>query len=155
MAAEPKLVPELIESTGKHAGRVHSLAYGEHVLGRGAEASIVLDDKDVSRRHARLEVGPDGVTLHDLGSKNGVIVAGRRITGPCLLRHGQSFRFGDLELTVRHPASQVKSVLSAAGETTLTTTRSDEAEPRGVGFVAIPIAGVLLFGVLIAVLLLV
>jgi S-DNA-T family DNA segregation ATPase FtsK/SpoIIIE len=155
MAAEPKLVPELIETTGRHAGRVHPLPYGDHVLGRGAEASIVLDDKDVSRRHARLEVGPDGITLHDLDSKNGVIVSGRRIAGPCVLRHGQSFRFGDLELTVSHPASQVKSVLSAAGETTLTTTRSDTVEPRGIGFIAIPIAGVLLFGVLIAVLLLV
>jgi predicted component of type VI protein secretion system len=154
MAVEPHLVPELIETTGKHAGRMHPLPYGEHVLGRGAEASIVLDDKDVSRRHARLEVGPDGVIVHDLGSKNGVFVSGRRIGSPVLLRHGQSFRFGELELTVSHPASQVKSVLAAAGEVTLTTTRSDAVETRSVGFVVFPIAGVVLFGVLVAALLL-
>jgi predicted component of type VI protein secretion system len=155
MAGEPHLVPELIETTGRHAGRVHPLPYGEHVLGRGTEASIVLDDKDVSRRHARLEVGPDGVVVHDLGSKNGVFVSGRKVTDSYMLRHGQSFRFGELELTVRHPASQVKSVLSAAGETTLTTTRSDMVEQQGVGIMALPVVGVLLFGVLVAILLLV
>jgi S-DNA-T family DNA segregation ATPase FtsK/SpoIIIE len=151
LTVQPHLVPELIETTGPHAGRVHPLPYGEHVVGRGAEVTIVLDDKDVSRRHARLEVGPDGVTVHDLGSKNGVFVAGHKLSGPCLLQHGQSFRFGDLELTVSHPASQVKSVLSAAGETTLTTTRSDMVEPKGMGFIALPIVGVLLVAVLLLV----
>jgi hypothetical protein len=147
-------LPQLVESSGPHVGRVHELPYGEHLLGRGGAADIVLEHKDVSRRHARLEVGPDGVTVFDLGSKNGVIVEGRRISGPMLLAHGRSFSLGDLVLTVGHPASQVSRALARAGETTVTTARplTDQAV-EGVSLL-LPLIGVVVFGGLVVAMLL-
>ena len=151
---ERTLLPQLVESSGPNVGRVHELSYGDHLLGRGGGADIVLEHKDVSRQHARLEVGPEGVTVHDMGSKNGVIVEGRRISGPMLLVHGQSFSLGDLVLTVGHPVSQVSRALHRAGETTVTTARPMTSEPReGVGLL-LPIVGVVVFGALVVVMLL-
>lgn len=155
MTHEAALVPQLIERTGPHAGRVHVIPYGEHVLGRGREADVQLHDKDISRRHARLEVRADGVLVHDLGSKNGVYAQGRRVLEPILVGHGHAIALGELVLTVSHPASQVSQLLAAAGETTVTTTRTegDTGPPRRglllplvgvVGFAALAIAALLM-----------
>lgn len=151
MARERNLVPQLVELTGPAAGRVHELPYGEHVIGRGGAVNIHLDDADVSRRHARLSVAPDGVRVHDLGSKNGIFAQGKRIEGSALLTHGQTLAFGELKLRVNHPASQVNRALAEAGETTATTTRTVSGAHRTGGRgLLIPIVGVVLFGVLLA-----
>lgn len=48
------------------------------VFGRGDEVDIDLNDQSVSRRHAKIELGPDGFRLVDLSSKTGSFVNGRR-----------------------------------------------------------------------------
>jgi two-component system cell cycle response regulator len=60
-------------------GRTIVLEAGEWVMGRAADAQVHIDDEGVSRHHARLVVGPDGVTLEDLRSKNGTLLNGRPI----------------------------------------------------------------------------
>ena len=59
-------------------GRAELLGSGGATLGRSREADIVLDDANVSRKHA--EVRPSGGSwiVRDLGSTNGVKVNGRR-----------------------------------------------------------------------------
>ncbi|WP_353987271.1 FtsK/SpoIIIE domain-containing protein [Ruicaihuangia caeni] len=64
---------------GPDAGRTVPLASGSWTLGRDADCDIVLDDKLVSKRHLRLEVG-DAVGVVDLGSANGVVVDGGIVT---------------------------------------------------------------------------
>ena len=49
-------------------------------LGRMITNDIVLNDVRVSRNHARLECGPTGITLLDLGSANGTRLNGKNIT---------------------------------------------------------------------------
>lgn len=153
---DPRLMPRLQETTGAHEGREHDLPYGDHTVGRGGGASIRLDDHDVSRRHARLEVDSDGVWVHDLGSKNGVFANGERVSDPVLLVHGDTLSFGDLVLRLSHPASQVAEALKSAGETTVTTTRSrgPRTQHTAPPSLVLPIAGVVLFGILVAAMLL-
>lgn len=149
--AQPKsMVPQLFESSGANAGRVHELPYGVHVLGRGSEASIQLEHEDVSRRHAELQVGPEGVLVRDLDSKNGVRVGSERVDRPRRVAHGETIMLGELALVLSHPASQVSHALARAGETTMTTTTTgDERSPGGVGLV-LPLVGVVVFGGLVA-----
>jgi Protein of unknown function (DUF3662)/FHA domain len=48
-------------------------------IGRSRDCDMVLDDAGVSRRHAEIRPGPDGWTVADLGSTNGVLVNGQPI----------------------------------------------------------------------------
>lgn len=153
MSEAPSLAPGLIERSGPHAGRRHTVSVGSHVLGRGQGASVEIDDVDVSRRHARLEVGPDRVVVEDLESKNGVYVAGERIQSQRRLSHGDRFDIGGITLEVDHPGARVASVLVAGGETTMTRTSAHvESEPRPRGLL-IPVLGILVFGGLVVALL--
>lgn len=49
-------------------------------IGRAETCELWLDDADASREHAEVVVDLDGVTVRDLGSKNGLEIAGRRVT---------------------------------------------------------------------------
>jgi diguanylate cyclase (GGDEF)-like protein len=65
---------------GISAGQVYALDATEHVIGRGTEADIWIDDAGVSRRHARITCRSDGrYLLEDLGSTNGTFVGAQRI----------------------------------------------------------------------------
>lgn len=152
---DAKLVPQLVETTGPSAGRVHELPYGDHVIGRGGNATVQVDHPDVSRRHARLEVGRDAVVVFDLGSKNGVSVQGKRVRDPVRLLHGQSLSIGELSLRLSHPASQVTRALVEAGETTVTTTQGGRDTPSTrVPALWLPLLGIVVFGTLVLVMIL-
>ena len=68
---------------GLDAGRSVRLPPGRVRLGRGDEADIRVQARDVSRVHCEIEVAEDGrVTVTDLGSSNGTDVHGIRLTSP-------------------------------------------------------------------------
>lgn len=148
------MVPQLVESNGPHAGRVHPLPYGVHVVGRGSDVTVSLDHEDVSRRHAELDVGPDGVRVRDLDSKNGVRVDGALVEGDRRVVHGQVIALGELTLTLSHPASQVADVLARAGETTMTTTATGHDTPTAGAGLWLPLLGIAVFGGLVGAMLL-
>ncbi len=150
----PPQTPQLVEVDGPNAGRSHELPYGEHVAGRGVRVGVRLDHEDVSRQHVRLDVGPEGVVVHDLGSKNGVWVEGQRVEVTPVLGHDERFSLGDLTLRVVHPASQVTRALAAGGETTVTTDLPSSTPRLELRTLWMPLVGVLVFGTLVAVMLL-
>ena len=94
--AEPLREPDPRRGSAKLRidGRTALLGTSGATLGRSRECEIVLDDADVSRRHA--EVRPSGGSwiVRDLGSTNGVKVNGRRIQGPQSLKRGDAIELG-------------------------------------------------------------
>ncbi len=70
------------------------LAAGETLIGRSRACAICFLDGRLSRRHARLLVRADTATISDCGSINGVLVKGRRITAPTVLREGDEIIVG-------------------------------------------------------------
>ncbi|HEY6483550.1 MAG TPA: FHA domain-containing protein [Steroidobacteraceae bacterium] len=77
------------------------LTDGEHIAGRDAECSLVIDATTVSRRHARVMVVSGTATIEDLGSTNGTHVNGTRITAPTRLAPGNEVALGSEVLHVR------------------------------------------------------
>lgn len=63
-------------------------------IGRAVECDFVLADPSVSRFHARLHREPDGWQLRDLGSTNGTMLNGWRVTEPVSVRPGDRVSFG-------------------------------------------------------------
>jgi two-component system, NtrC family, response regulator AtoC len=49
-------------------------------IGRMHTCDIVIDDESVSRQHAAIVVGPQGLSIEDLGSRNKTKVTGRALT---------------------------------------------------------------------------
>jgi predicted component of type VI protein secretion system len=91
-------------------------------LGRDPDLEFHLDDREISRRHARVEADGDGAVISDLGSTNGTYVNDQPITTARRLVSGDQVRMGlsVLELrgavasvadrTVQRPVPQVTKV---------------------------------------------
>ena len=78
-----------------------SLTDGEHLAGRDAECSVLIDAGSVSRRHARIMVAAGAATIEDLESTNGTHVNGTRISGLTPLSPGDELALGSEALQVR------------------------------------------------------
>jgi pSer/pThr/pTyr-binding forkhead associated (FHA) protein len=70
------------------------LPEGELVIGRGTECFLRITDDLVSRRHARLLVGPQVVIFEDLGSRNGSRVNSNQVSGQVELKVGDEVEIG-------------------------------------------------------------
>ncbi len=90
--------PRLIVMTGPMRGTGFNIPSGRTQIGRQAGAAIVLDDQNVSRRHAVLERDDRRVVLTDLGSSNGTWVNQMRLDDPGELRDGDEVRVGSVSL---------------------------------------------------------
>jgi Protein of unknown function (DUF3662)/FHA domain len=80
-------------------GRAELIGDQGAVLGRSRDADVVIDDPNVSRRHAELRPSGGSWIVRDLGSTNGVKVNGRRIEGPQSLRPGDTIELGTARVT--------------------------------------------------------
>ena len=76
------------------------LRTGGTVVGRSAECQLVLDDAQVSRRHARFVRDTQSVVLEDLDSANGVFVNGERISKRRDLSAGDEIVIGQQRLVL-------------------------------------------------------
>lgn len=72
---------------------------GHYVLGRNLECDIVVNDSNVSRRHAEFTCAAGEVSVRDLGSTNGTRVNGVVITSEQILQHGDTVGFGSVQVT--------------------------------------------------------
>ncbi len=79
-------------------GRRNVLSGSRVVIGRSREADIVLQDPNVSRRHAELRRDEGGWQIVDLGSTNGIKVNGRRVNNQPL-SPGDQVTIGVTDLT--------------------------------------------------------
>jgi pSer/pThr/pTyr-binding forkhead associated (FHA) protein len=84
----------LLISEGANAGVAVPLGTEPILLGRGADATVRLDDDYVSTRHARFVPHGDDWYVEDLGSTNGTYIGSQRITTPMVVSTGVQVRLG-------------------------------------------------------------
>jgi steroid delta-isomerase-like uncharacterized protein len=94
-------VPALVVADGARLGERFPVA-GELSLGREG-ADVVLDDPEVSRRHAVVRFVAGVLEISDANSANGTFVNGRRVDGVGTLADGDSLRLGGTTLAVELP----------------------------------------------------
>ncbi len=102
-------MPALIVRDGPSAGQRVELS-GEVVLGR-AENEFLQHDTEVSRRHAAIRTGPQGLAIEDLGSSNGTFVNDRKIESATTLSSGDVVRVGQTTLEVEIEPAQQATVI--------------------------------------------
>jgi pSer/pThr/pTyr-binding forkhead associated (FHA) protein len=80
--------------TGPQASTARLLDLPTTIIGR-EEGDVIINDPETSRRHARLDIHPDGtVWLSDLASTNGTSLQGTPITEPTQIMDRQEFSCG-------------------------------------------------------------
>lgn len=89
----------LIRYVGHPLGEVILLPLRGLSIGRAQENLLRLDEPEISREHARVDLCEDrkGAWLRDMGSTNGLFVNGRKVDAtqtPSLLRPGDVLRVG-------------------------------------------------------------
>jgi hypothetical protein len=90
----------------------------EWQLGRRPDSPLPLNERSISRQHARLYCDGAGTHLEDLGTPNGTWVDGAPVRGSVLLRDGQVIRLGQstnpepLLLRFEDPASRLLDTLA-------------------------------------------
>lgn len=82
--APPALVV-LMGPTG-YVGKQFPLTQAESIIGRSIECQIFIDDRSVSRSHARINLAGTDVVITDMGSSNKTVVNG------ALLTDGQAYK---------------------------------------------------------------
>jgi DNA-binding NtrC family response regulator len=120
----------LLKVQGEGASTVRSfhLAKGKHLVGAQPDCDVVIAGRGVSRRHAEIEVLPDGgATVRDLGSKNGSLCEGRRFT---FLAISQAARleFGQVAALL-HPAAEAVDGIAFVAPAVKAAGPSPLAEP--------------------------
>ncbi len=84
------------------------------MIGR-EDCEIAIADPEVSRRHAAIRAGTDGIGIEDLGSRNGTYVNEQRISVLRVLAEGDEVRVGRHRAPVRdrRRAAPVRPLLQA------------------------------------------
>jgi hypothetical protein len=79
--------PSLVAQTGPLNGQRWTLK-GDIIIGRDDSCQVVIQNRQVSRYHARFVNLLQGVQLEDLGSKNGTHLNGHEVMDPIMLQDG-------------------------------------------------------------------
>ena len=96
--------------TGGQAGREFPITHDGFVLGRSSDASLILDDSGVSRKHACFNQTTDGLlTVSDLGSTNGTFVNQERVDSK-IVAHGDLVSLGGAVSLQVHLRRRVQSL---------------------------------------------
>ncbi|MEQ1736991.1 MAG: sigma 54-interacting transcriptional regulator, partial [Rhodoglobus sp.] len=122
----------LLVFQGDSSRMVPLKADGDFVIGRDAQADVVIQDGSVSRRHARLSLVDGLANASDLHSQNGTKVNGEVITGTRPLVSGDVLSIGSVTVSFQ-TSSRVPAPREFLGLTAIQQHASTEIE-RAVRF---------------------
>ncbi len=106
---------ELEDRTGKAS--VVAVEGFPFTIGRGPENDLVIPEPSVSRHHAYFRNTPEGLSIVDNDSRNGVFVNEERIFRVRLLVPGDSLRIGSARLKLKHSSCPDIPLASRGSET--------------------------------------
>jgi DNA-binding winged helix-turn-helix (wHTH) protein len=82
-------------------GEAVTLSEGENLIGREEGAAAWIESAGVSRRHARIVIAEGRATIEDLGSRNGTLLRGQKVTSPVVLLADEEIKVGPVPLRFR------------------------------------------------------
>ncbi len=106
-------VPTLKALSGPLEGREYQLTEKAYFIGRDPDSDIVIETKDVSRRHAKIERTSTEFVLCDLGSSNGIYINNLKLPRSILM-HGDLIQIGSCVFQFSWHRTLPKSSANAA-----------------------------------------
>ena len=105
----------------------------EWTFGRSKDCEFVLNDPNVSRRHAQVKKDWNGFTIGDLGSKNGVIINEKPIQKPRRLKDHDEIIVGPVKMVFIDPDAELLAALKDVPGFGLDEPESMDESPSHVG----------------------
>lgn len=104
--------------TGELTGQEISIDR-DMLVGRHQTADILLQQSEISRKHAAFLLKEHALWLQDLGSSNGTYVNDVQIAAETLLKQGDIVQFASLKFSVFEPAKALEDVVESVEAVTL------------------------------------
>ena len=97
---------KLVVEKGSPQTRQIRLHNAETIVGRQKGCGLRIPSALVSRRHCRLRIEDDCLTVEDLDSANGCYLNGARIVGKQLVRPGDRLEIGPVRFVIEYALTQ-------------------------------------------------
>jgi hypothetical protein len=105
---------KLIHESGPNKGREVELRPPFISLGRETDNDVIVDEHEVSRYHAKIEMDGSMWVIRDLESSNGVRLNGQKISDSAPLEHKDELRVGSMVFTILDPNQQTEAAVTEA-----------------------------------------
>ena len=105
----PQVVLVMFRPNGE--SRSFSISRDETIIGRRQECDLRIPLSEVSRKHCRVLIGPEGVRAEDMGSSNGTFHNGERVQ-EADLAPGDRLKIGPLTFVVQIDGEPADPALS-------------------------------------------
>ena len=121
--------PVLIAQQGPLEGQRWNISR-ELNIGRSPDCEVLINDRQVSRYHARITQTNNWVELEDLESKNGTFIHGAPLSGKVMLTDGEIFQVAMVQKFVFYatdatmPLDDVSALVMAKGDGLLVDKKS-------------------------------
>lgn len=100
MREADEVPPALVVLIGPpgYVGKQYPITANDIVIGRSVESQVYIDDKSISRSHAKFAVNGNEISIIDLGSTNKTIVNGEVVPplAACQLRNNDQIKTGNI-----------------------------------------------------------
>ncbi|HET7845175.1 MAG TPA: FHA domain-containing protein [Xanthomonadales bacterium] len=106
--AEAQMPPKVVLRgvSGPYFGKVIAVQ-SQLTIGKGTDCDLVLDEPEMSRKHARIEIGATEIAFRDLGSTNGTSINGVQVRD-AMLYTGDQIAFASNRFLVEAPGTPVR-----------------------------------------------
>ena len=94
----------LVVTTGRHAGKAVPITRNKFFIGRSPKCQLTLSSDSVSRHHCAILVGKGIVAVHDLGSRTGTYLNGKKVERQKRLQTGDKLQRGKVKV-LNHPTT--------------------------------------------------
>ncbi len=86
---------QIVMRSGPTVGATYALDAEFITIGRDPSNLISINDPEISRQHAKMMLQGGKIVLEDNGSTNGTSVDGMRLSGPHVLKPGETISLGE------------------------------------------------------------
>jgi len=121
---------QLVVVQGKPEGKMIPLAGPKFKIGRGEGCQLRPNSDQVSREHSEFEIGPESVTVRDLGSRNGTDVNGKRLAEGqrYTLKNGDLVKIGSLTFAISIEGAPAAKAAAPVRKPSLDDANHDDIE---------------------------
>ena len=108
---------QFVMRSGPTPGKIFPLEEPGIMIGRDNTSDLVINDAEISRKHARLIWQDGNYVIEDVGSTNGTFINGKRLSAPFVLYGGEIVTLGENIVLIYEPTSDPNAtMLSVAAQ---------------------------------------